>query len=589
MIRFVKFLLFFIIFQTLLAVLTQTFGIFYFWVILAANIVLILVMFITLGNKLFFGCWQPPLCLRHKWTKACKKFIASLSKIDWVLLLVISISFLCLFQVHYNYTGKFSMVEDQLFQYHEVKNMQYVYPYFSDEWYAVSLVKESINNHSLPLKNPFDGTFFMDPEMFFHSFLAGIMLLLGFDPITQYTIFSVFFNTLLIVLAYLFLRFCNLPKFVSAISALSILYIVSTSNLPGIWNLIPVTMGIIFSLIEFCFLSQNKWKLGLLAFLFIFLFYPPLIIFSGVGLLTYFLRFQEVKEKLPEILKFSLIFITISAVAIIILMLSPAAKILKYIFSNLFYDSFTGSFIPQFNFYSIIPWWAIAFAFLGAYFIYKNKKWLFFQLILGVGLWAIYMFSVHRLIIGFERTVFFTSILACIVSGFGMEEAKKYLGSKFKNIGMFLKYAEVCTLILFVLFLPFYTQSEGWRNLILSNSKIKADSIPMAPANNYLTSEDLRIFKNIKQKRFFSIPWKGTVIGITTGNYPIITKGGTITMYSENPVIYQQFMGFDCGNKSQFAKEKNLDYIYSSAFSCPNFQEIDKSSAEGLTLYKFNQ
>ena len=199
------------------------------------------------------------------------------------------------------------------------------------------------------------------------------------------------------------------------------------------------------------------------------------------------------------------------------------------------------------------------------------------MLILGIILWFFYLFSVFRIMIGFERVVYFTAILVALVSGFGIEEIKKHTPA--------LKYIKTGALILFIILIPFYTQGENWRKLILSNDKIQADSIPMSRANNYLTPEDLRIFKNLSQKKFLSIPWKGTVIGTATNNYPVLTKGGTITMSSENPAIYKQFMGESCEDKNRIAKEKNIDYIYSTPFSCPNFQEIDKS-AEGFVLYK---
>lgn len=520
-----------LIFQTFLAVFTQAFGIFYYPVILAGNLI-----FVAIILFYFF-----------------KKYQNFNFKIDWMLLLVLVISVLSLWQVHYNYTGEYSMVNDKLFQYHQAKNMQYVYPYFSDEWYAVALVKNAITNHSLPLQNPFDGSFFLNLELFFHSFISEIMVLFGLDPLTQYTLLSVFINTLIIVLAYLFLRICNVSKPVSAISSLSILYIASSANLPGIWNLIPVTMGVVFSLIGFCFIAQGRKFLAILAGIFVLLFYPPLIIFYGLGLLVYFLPPENflVGSKTPALFQ-------------------------GILMSNLFYKSFTGNFIPQFNFYYVIPWWAIIFSVAGLGYVYKDKKWMFWPVILGIILWVFYIFSFYRIVIGYERVVYFTSILVCIVSGFGLE----WLNSRIK----FLKHLEVLALMLFFLFVPFYTQGENWKTFILRNPEAKANSIPMATANNYLTNDDLRIFKNIKNKKFFSMPWKGTVIGTATDNYPVVTKGGTITMDSQNPAIYQEFLNSDCGRKEEIIKQRSAEYVYSASFSCPGFEKIDESS-EGFVLY----
>ena len=271
---FLYVLFFLISFQTFLALLTQLFGIFYYQVILGCNLLITFVLLIWyFKNKSKFK-----FNLENGWFK----------KIDWVVFVVAIISVLTLLQVHYNYTGKFSMANDVLFQYHQAVNMKYVYPYFSDEWYAVSLVKESIASHSLPFKNPFDNSFFPDFEVFFHSFVAETMLFFGLDPLTQYTALSVFINTIIILLAYLFLRINNASKFASAISSLLILYITSASNLPGIWHLIPVTMGIIFSLMAFCFLSEDNFKMAFFSFLMLVFFYPPLFIFSGLALIIYF-------------------------------------------------------------------------------------------------------------------------------------------------------------------------------------------------------------------------------------------------------------------------------------------------------------
>jgi hypothetical protein len=530
-------------------------------------------MFILIGNKFF----------------STENLLPCIQKIDWVFFIVVVISIVSLFQVHYNYTGKFNMVNDALFQYHEVKNMQYVYPYFSDEWYAVSLAKESINSHSLPLRNPFDNSFFPNLEMFFHSFIAEIVLLFRLDPITQYTILSIFINTLIIALAYLFLRINNVSKGPASIASLLILYITSASNLPGIWNLIPITMGIILSLIGFCFLSQNSLKMAGLSFLFGTLFYPPFFIFHFICLAVFILGLPKIKDKIWGFGKYIVILLSFCIIFCIVLMLSPMNKVISFIFSHLFYRSFTGNFIPQFSFYYIIPWPAILFAIFGLAYVFKNKKWLLSQLGLGVILWIFYSFSTFRIVIGFERIVFFTSIIVCLISAFGMEKTFTVIPGLTRNPESVKKFwIPVCagmTLAIFVAVIPFYTQGESWKKLILTNSLIQADSIPMAPANNYLTNDDLRVFKNISQKKFFSIPWKGTVIGITTGNYPVSTKGGTITMGSENPIIYRQFLDFDCGKKSQFAKDRNLDYVYSMPFSCQGFEKVDESS-EGFILYK---
>lgn len=302
---------------------------------------------------------------------------------------------------------------------------------------------------------------------------------------------------------------------------------------------------------------------------FVFLFYPPLIIFYGLAL----------AEKVKINLKYATILISIASVIFLILMISPAEKFLEYILSNIFYKSFTGNFIPQFNPLFIIPFWSLVFAVFGFKKLLKENKWLFAQIILGFCLWFFYMFSTYRIFIGYERTVYYVSILIILCGAYGIDYLEK-------NFNRLAKPAEALAVVLFFVFLPFYTQGENWSKLILSHYSLGADSIPKAPANNYLQADDLRIFKNIKEKRFFSNPWKGTVIGVATGNYPVLTKGGTITMDPKNPKIYNTFMSSDCEIKTSIAKQRNVDYVYSMPFSCLEFEELDKSS-EGYVLYKF--
>ncbi len=184
----------------------------------------------------------------------------------------------------------------------------------------------------------------------------------------------------------------------------------------------------------------------------------------------------------------------------------------------------------------------------------------------------------------YERVVFFTSIIIVLISGFGLEELERFISLRFKNIRFpIFKYLEASALILFLAMIPFYTRANNWQKLIWLNSENGIKSYPKAPANNYLTDDDLRIFKNIKNKKFLSVPWKGTVIGITTDNYPLVTKEGTISINPKEGV--EAFLNSSCEEKKKLAKKYNLDYIYLYGFDCPGFKMIDKSG-EGFVLYE---
>jgi len=583
---FVYILFFSILFQAVLAILTQLFGIFYYGVVSGATLLADIIIIIYLARK------KPQL----------KNF-----KIDWLLLAIVAISFLTLLQVHYHYTGAISLATDQTPVYHQVKDMKYVYPYFSDEWYAVSFIKYSISSHHLPFKNTLADNFFINFEVFFHSFLSELFLILGLNPLTQYNLLSIFFNTLIIVLAYLFLRTCRVSNISSGISSLSILYIACGANLPGIWHLLPVSLGILLSLAGSCFLEFGDLKLAFLSFIAVTLFYPPFFIFSGLGLLAFFIyKLKENKKLDRNILKkinyFIFAAILIIPAIYIVLMISPWSNLTHSIASNLFFISSSGSYIPRYNVYDIIPVPVILLALLGIYPVYKKRKYIFFQLALGIFLWILYLFTIYRIVIEFERVVFITAVIVTLISGFGLAEIENYIDFKFnpfdtlrrdsgqglgvKNIKISIfKCAGVIIIFIFLLLVPFYTQRDNWKKFTPVDPATGEFISPKSPANNYLTQDDIRIFKNIEGKRFLSIPWKGLVIGVATDNFPSITKEGTETNGSEGD--YYSFINSGCDIKHSFIFKYRPDYVYLQELNCPEFEKLDESS-EGLILYKVN-
>lgn len=573
---FIYILFFLFLFHTFLAFFTQFFGVFYYWVIVAFTALADLTAFIFYLRK--------------------SNFKFRLPKIDWILLLVILIACITLYQVHYNYTGKINLATDETVSYHEVENMEYVYPYFSDEWYAVSLIKHSITSHSLPLWNDLSNSFFHNLEMFFHSLTAELILILNLDPLTQYTLLSIFFNVLIIALVFIFLRLNKVSSLSSAIASLSVLYIASGANLPGMWHLIPVHMGIIFSLIGFCFMARPAsgypdFLLASLLSIPVIIFYGPLFIFYGPSLAVFaVLKFfktrlpgRQAKKEIFKISSYILIALfLILPVSYIILMISPLSGLAGFIASKIFYSSFTGLNIPQLHFYGIIPVWIILLALLGIQSVFKKMKWLFAPFLLIIIFWFFYSFTISRFVIEYERVVFFGSIIVAIISGFGVAKLEDYLKRfRFPAFKSFWAIA----MVLFLLFTPFYTSTGNWEKLILINQRNGAKSYPKSPANNYLVDDDLKIFKNLKGQRFLSIPWKGTVIGVATDNYPVVTKEGTISVGQES--MFDAFLNSDCQGKKNIAEAYKLDYVYVKEFECDSFRKIAESQ-EGFVLYKIN-
>lgn len=555
---FLDILLFLLASQTLIALASQALRVFYYPVIFIATI---------LADIGFLGF----MFFKKKGLFSFSGFIT-----DWVLLFVIMVSAATLWQVHYNYTGMLSSVNDINPQYHQVKNFKYVYPYFSDEWYAVSLSGGAIKNHSLPTVNVLSGNFFLNFELFFHSFVAEIMLLLGWDVLTKYVVLALAINVLLVVLAYFFLRLSKVGPMPSGIASLFMLYISCGSNLPGLWHMIPLTLGIIFFLLRLCFIEAGNFKGSIIASIFSFLYYPPLFILLFPGFLALLYKRVADKKKFWKIFSYCLLgaFFAIP-LALIAVMVSPLAGIVSKILSRIFFITFAAPNVYQFYFYYVIPVPAIILFFFGLRKLYKANFPLLVEMIIGFALWIAYHFSLNRFFIEYERDVVVMSILVCIVSGFGIDAIIKR--------HKFFRYAQVAALLAFIAMIPFYTSGASWDRILLM-SKYKEAGFPRSPANSYLAQDDLEIFKGIEGKRFLSVPWKGTTIGVATGNFPIVTKAGTISM--GNLLLPDIFMASGCEIKTKIAKENKLDYVYMKDFGCPGFKKASRQSSEGFYLHE---
>ncbi len=553
---------FLIAFHLFVAVLTQSLHIFNYSTIFVINLV-------------------ASVCIIHKTRKNLNQL--KKIKIDWVLIFVIIILFIQLYSVHYNYTGTFTTITSPL---NSAEHMKNPYPYFSDEWYSVAFIDYSISSKSLPLKNPLTKNLepFSNLELPFHSFIAEIIISLDLDPLTQYTIITIFSGILICVLVYFILRFNNINQFISAIAAISLSYIINGGNIPGLWNLIPLTLGIIFLLLEFIFISIDDKKMILFTGFFTLIFYPPLFLFSAISLISYFLISKKQNAKYIMIY---LGLILTSAVLISFTMFLtkqyPLISAVSYIFSRIFFQSLTPFNIPNFSIFYIIPLPILFFAIFGFFEKQKQRVWLISPIIVGIIYWIFYSYYNSRFLIDYERVVVVTSFLIVIVSGFGINWVVK----KLNNLEKIEKYKimsilQVSVLILFLIISFSYTNHDGWRKLELVNMNTKAKTPPAAPAVEYLQEDDLVLFSEIHNKNFLSIPWKGTVIGIATDNFPITTKPGTI---SNEQYLFFQFSSASCQQKINIALQKQIEYVYTPQFNCPGFS-LKGISKEGLYLYE---
>jgi hypothetical protein len=563
-IGFAYILSFTMLFHLVLAVITQFFHVFNYPVILIINILacVIILFYSDLGK------------LREKISKI---------QIPVIFLVVLAILFIQFYEVHYNYSGKITTSAES---YKEVKSMYSPYPYFSDEWAAVSLIRYSIRTGSLPMVNPlWHDAPFPNLELPFHSFVGGIILLLGLDPLTQYSLLSIFTSILICSLAYLILRLHDAKKFSAAIAALSIPYIVNGANLAGLWTLIPVIMGIISMLLAILFISLNKKMMGIISSFLTLVFYLPLFLLVTASWIWLFISKGADKENIRHISYYLAIcfgvFLILSSFVLAIK--KDFAQYYSYILGKLIYPTFIRDAIPDYSIINVIPWPVLALAALGTALFFSKKLWLKLPILVGIGYWAFYSFSLYRFIIEYQRVVIATSVLIVILAGFGLQ----YLATYLKKIKMLHKFKAVTIafyviLALFFVFSFTYTERDDWQKLKLNSVARNQSFSPASPANAYLQPDDSRIFRDIKNKNFISEPWKGTVIGVATDNYPLESKPSVLT----NEILrYSEFMDADCKKKKELAKKFKIDYAYSQKFNCTGFAQKD-ISREGFVLYQ---
>ena len=544
----------------MISLITQSFSIFKYPIILGIFIIIDLFLLTRINYKGLF-----------------KNF--GLIKVNWFFIAVFVILFFSLFSVHYNYSGTISTLKEEK----EINHMKNPYPYYPDEWICVALIKYSISSGKLPLVNPlWHNVTFPNFNLPFHTFSSGLVLILGLNPLNNFAILPLLGGLLICLLVYFILRLNNISTYAAGIASLLMLYVLNSTALPGVWYYLPVTLGAIFMLFSFISISQNNKKMVIFNSFFALIFYPPLFIFVLASIIPYFLFNEKIKIK-----RYLITFLVICIIAAIFIsiIIIPITKSSKYIVEHLFYTLISNA-IPDFSIIKIIPIITLIFGALGLFAIgkeFKKKLWLIAPIFLGLIFWIIYSRNVWRIIIEYDRIIFLTSIFITILAGFGLEYIFEYL-KKEKIRKYNLAKVGIIALIIFFILAFSYTSGDEWRELKLRSIIGGGESSSEAPANQHLTNADLELFKDIHEKNFLSYPTKGLVIGTATGNYPIISKGATITNAA---LDYSKFKKENCANKLKIAKEKQIAYIYMDKIEC-SWAELINVSNEGLYLYKVN-
>ncbi len=569
---------FFLAFHLSTALLTQAFGVFTYPVIIAVHVVVLAAVAVRINLLQFFvRRWDMVLF----WRKA--------RGVDWALVLVLVIAFIHLYPVHYNYSGKYTVITTE--EYQEIENMRYPYPYFSDEWYAIALIKDVISSRSLLFRDPMkrEYTPFTNLEFAFHSLLAELALLLNLDPLTDYVNMIIVSGLLICTLVYLFLRFDNVGKPSAALAASAVLYITNGANLPGTWDLIPLILGIISMLLSFFFFSSSDRRMILMLALLTLLFYPPLTPFYVLAVIFHF----GMMEALPWAQKVKAISgILIAAVLTGVILALSCCWLAKGAFENSVHDlllskifprPFPPDATPQFAIWNIVPIPVLALSVLGIFSAAGRRSWLVGMAVMGLIYWNVYARFQFHFFLDYERVVVVTSILLTLMAGYGLDYLVKILkrNNAFRRNNS-LNYIQAGGLVFLLFSSATYTRRDNWQKLMLSHWGLKKVFRPAAPANRYLHPDDLRIFKEIKGKKFLSAPWKGTVIGVATGNYPLAMKEGTL---GGEMTDFRKFMDGNCARKYWMVRLDGIQYVYLPLFDCPHFEFVDKS-AEGFYLYR---
>ena len=620
-----------IAFELFVAVLTQALGIFSYSVVVAIHAIAVGVLLYAVGKqKNWLSVYQRPI----------------IKRVDWVLVAVVLLAALFLSRVHHGYIGSYSTVPSH--EYLETASLTYTYPYFSDEWYAVALANEAIRSKSLPLANPLipQNPPFVNFEFAFHAFIAELVVLLNLDALTDYVKLSVGVNTMLILVLYLFLRSLHTSPLAAAGGSLSALFITSGANLPGIWNLIPITMGIMTLVLGLAFIKLEKRTMTLLLAFLTLLFYPPLVIFYLLALVyealtkkryTNFQNWEPVIDYGLVALFSGLLLLTINAVAysalldaffytvfsrfifivyaIIALLVIAHARVsiadsrgkkllygviavalglvivalalntttvrdATFIQRFIHYTSFTAGALPSYIVWHVASLPVLLLACIGLPHTLKAYRGLLILTATGLLFWFFYATSTTRFLIDYQRIVYVVAIFFSLLAAFGIHYLYSLLPKRAH--ATLKKMLPVAILAFFLFLLPHYTQRMSWQKLTLHSIASEDVFLPAAPANRYLHPDDLTVFQDLHEERFLSHPWKGTVLGVATDNFPATTKPGTITV---NEGLYPLFQSIPCNEKLTLVKRFEITYVYTTPLDCGQFQPIT-TSAEGIGLYK---
>lgn len=567
----------------LISTILQFFGIFdYFWVSLS------LIVFIGIFFYLFF-----------KFKKEDKKLI---KKIDFKRFLknnlffvfgILLISFQ-LYLVHYSYTGQVNAFRGQ----QAVVDKNIAFPYYSDEWVGVAMVKKAINTKAIVLDNPLmNGGYAEFPNIFIFFFIliSLPLLLVGIPVIYSYTILGIVVGLLTCSVFYIFLRSLGFKKYFSFLGMALIPFITVAGNVPGLWNLIPFSLGLMFFFISLSAISFKDNFLFYTSVILSLITYPPLIILIFPSVVIY-LFLSTNKEEFWSKIWWFLLAVVFLIVAIIFIQFDDKEKLFELFKSSLWRFNPENGWQPRHP-WKMLPSFIWYLSFLGIIPVFKKdffkeniRKIVFINIFILAFLWIFsYFYYKHFIVLDIAKISVIASYFIILLAVLALSFLYKYLKDNFSNFfsQQFFSVFVLFTFLFLLLASFSYTKRDNWRYLYLIKELDNQEKLvlyPDPPITAFLTEDDLKLFSSFSKKRFISDPWKGLVVGAASGNYPVDSK---VSIVSNNLISYEFFKGLNCANKKQVFLDLNIRYAYTEDLNCPGFIWQGRSS-EGLNLYKFD-
>ncbi len=549
-------------FSILVALVTQTAGIFNYWNVLAFYFVGAVIALTTF--------WRQRLWTRIRFSRTtltASLFVVIAFTIVWAEFYV----------VHYHYSGPVATQYGTQI----VASNGYPYPFYSDEWITAGMAQFSINQHVLPAVNPLNGKPFPDLVLPFHALTADFFLLFGLSPVNDFATMAIIGGLITAALLYVLCRSLSLGRVGSLVAVLCLPFITNSGNLPGPWFFLAYSVGTWGLLIALAAAARNDKILTLLASFLALALYPQLVVFIVPLLIAVALR-SGINKDFLKIVCVSGVVILLAAGSIITLLLVKGLGhgLITTITADILYRGSDGGSVALYP-WDILPMFVLTLATIGFYPLFQRRRWAFVAVLtVGIAYWIYYSLTPWIFIIEYFRLVSVMAILLTVVAGAGADFLINTFRHWFREEFWAALLVITCSFTAF-----FYPNQQNWQELVLTigSGGTTHALTPSAPISRFLTADDLALFHNITGARFIAPPWKGLVIGITTGNIPLQSKAAYITV---NTLSYNNFMQANCSQKETIASQYGIAYAYASGFSCGAFTALG-TSTENLILYRF--